>query len=234
MPQLAGANFRKLAETLFAGIPVIIDHNIRSMTSYLLRDIELVDSYDKILFVSARSGNANGFIQNGKLIIGHGEMGHVRVSDEDTQCICGRKGCLDCYFSLAGFTALMPDGADLSRTIEVLTEKYAAGDPRITAELDKRLSLFASALLDVVNVTAPDITVLSGDLFQVYGDPASAVKKIIQQNITGSGYVTHFQNSEIIYREMGTNIASLGICYEMIKNDWGYYREDKRKEIPQS
>lgn len=234
MPQLNGLNFREVLSSIFPDIPVILDHNIRSMTSYILRDVELVDKNDKILFVSARSGPANSFIYKGQLVVGHGEIGHIKVSDEKKKCICGRDGCLDCYFSINSFMELLPEyngysgnfkDIDTATFLDAIKKKYTGNDPVIKEALDTRLRYFSLALLDVINLLSPDLVILSGDLFSVFGNPVDMINEMINDHFRSTGYVNHFRNTRIICKDFKTNIASLGICYEMIKNDWGYQRE---------
>ena len=232
MPRLNGLNFLELLRAALPRRRVLIDHNIRSMTSYFLLERELVENYNKILFISARSGTANGLISGGMIVTAHGEIGHVRVSDEPVKCICGRTGCLDHYFSYNSFIRLIRDRVDPSfddsgKTgealgLNLLARLYGEGDAGIREELDSRLCRFAMAMLDVINVTVPDLVILSGDLLKVYGDPGEALKSVIARNFLDSGYVPHYRHAVFSYRELGTEIASLGICHGMIREDWDY------------
>ena len=238
MPRLNGIDFLGLLKQLLPGMRHAVDHNIRSMTSYFLMDRELVENNAKILFISARSGTANGIISSGSIVTAHGEFGHVRVSDNPDRCICGRTGCLDNYFSYNAFMKLIAEKVDPSVLddekpgdipgLGVLVRLYREGNREIKEELDSRLSLFSMALLDVINVTVPDMVILSGDLFRVYGDPVDSIKEVMGRNFPDSGYVPHFKNARLDYRDLGTEIASLGICHSMIQEDWDYIQEEER------
>ncbi len=238
MPRLNGMDFLAVLKNILPDMRHAVDHNIRSMTSYFLMDRELVDKYGKILFVSARSAAANGLISNGSIVTAHGEFGHIRVSDDPAQCICGRTGCLDNYFSYNAFMRLIGDNIDAAISpdgkpgdipgLGVLAWLYHEGHPEIKKELDARLNLFSMALLDVINVTVPDMVILSGDLFRVYGDPVASIHNVLERNFHDSGYVPHFKNALLEYRDLGTEIASLGICNSMLQEDWDYIQEEER------
>ncbi|MFX8082907.1 ROK family protein, partial [Acinetobacter baumannii] len=48
-------------------------------------------------------GIAAGIISNGQLYTGNsgfaGEFGHIHIADNNKQCICGKKGCLETVVS---------------------------------------------------------------------------------------------------------------------------------------
>ncbi len=236
MPFLKELNFREILNSLHAEIPATIDHNIRSMSSYLLNNMKVIDSYDRVLFISARSGTANSIIYRGEIVTEHGEMGHIRVSDENVQCPCGRSGCLDCYFSYHGFMDMLTEinGKNLHKDrknsdypgLNLLGEYFARGDKKTVEFLNRRISYFARALLDTINVTAPELVLLSGELLKVFGDPVSIVRKSIEDYFPSTGIITHFDKTEIQFIDIGTEIASLGVCYDMIRNDFSYYQEE--------
>jgi len=232
MPSIRDINFRELAGTCFPGVPVSITHNIHSMTCSVLRNRDIIGAHDLILFVSARSGAANSLVYRGDIIAGHGEMGHIKVSDEKRKCSCGKYGCLDCYFSYREFMDIMArenaadstgdKGLPGSDGLARLAKAYAGGDRRITGILNNRLAYFTAALIDIINVTVPDLVILTGELLSVYGDPVALINKISIERFGNTDIVSHFRKSEIIYMELGTEIAAQGICYEMILSEWQY------------
>ncbi len=231
LPYLNDLNFVELCKQSFPGISVYIDHNISNMTSYFLMDIDLMSRYSRILVVSARTGAASGLIYNGDIVNGHGEMGHVRVSDSALQCMCGRMGCLDCFFSYSNFEALInASGSQVEdhslpvqeSTLNELKEYYESGDKKYTGPLNESLYYFSTALLDAINITAPDLVILTGELFRVYGDPVKAINETIRSYYSNGGAVANFSRTRLMFFDLGTEIASLGICYQKIKQDWVY------------
>jgi len=234
MPVLNDVNFKEFILSNYQHHTPDIDHNINSMTSYLLSDTEIVEKHKRILFISARAGTANGFIFNRQIVTGHGEFGHIRVTDEGDGCVCGRTGCLDCYFSYKSFIDLLAkfkisglNEGDVIKdsTVERMARYYSEGHDDLVNEFDKRFYYFAVALLDAINITAPDLVILSGELLKIYGDPVAKLHEIINKNFPDSGISPHFKNAQIIFKDFGTNIAAMGMAYKMINDDWGYYVE---------
>ncbi|MCP4755094.1 MAG: ROK family protein [Proteobacteria bacterium] len=232
MPFLKDVNFRECIEGTSPGIPVVIDHNVKGLAYYLLHDSDLIDPHEKTAFVSARSATASGLIQNGSIVIGRGEMGHTKVSDQAVKCICGRTGCLDIFFSYRSFLELLPPspvsrddesgkGPEFSR----LAEFYQVDHSVIKPELDKRLDYFIDALLDLINVTAPDRVLLTGGLFEVFGDPSAVITGKIRKRFGDSGFFSQYRSTKIEYRGLETEVVSAGICFQMIRDKWEYREE---------
>ena len=234
MPFISKLNFKRIINDIVPDLEVHIYHNIHSMTSYLLHHSEMIEKMERVLFVSARSGAANGMIFKNQIVTGHGELGHVKVVDDNITCVCGRKGCLDNYFSQKEFIKLLSkysgkdyldpsnDLNDSTTALNKLTELYNNGNGEIKEEFNRRLLMFTSALLDLINLTVPDMVVLSGELLSIYGDPIKQINKIIDENFKSTGFIPHLAKTKIIYENYGTEIASLGACYDVIRKEWGY------------
>ncbi|TAL31770.1 MAG: ROK family protein [Spirochaetes bacterium] len=228
MPFLEGVNFCDILHEFFPEREIEVEHNIRSMTSYVLYSSDLVRRYRKILFVSARSGAASGLIHHGEIVTDRGEMGHVRVSDEDRRCACGRRGCLDLYFSHQSISeAISSLGAGSGAAaghhdLQEIISLYGNDAPGVRAMMDERLRYFSSALLDMVNILEPDLVILSGELLEAYGDPVARIRAALAVEYADSGSVTNLKNAEIIFMKTGIEIAATGVCYHLINKHWGY------------
>ena len=249
MPFLKGVDFRALIKNVLPAIPVVIDHNMKGLASYLLHEPELIKPHDKTVFVSARSAAASGLIDNGTIIVSRGEMGHIKVSDEPIKCICGRTGCLDNFFSYRSFLELLhsffkstSNESNNGLEFGCLAELYRAEQPEIKYELDKRLDYFIDALLDLINVTAPDQVLLTGGLFKVFGDPSAIINEKIQNRFNDSGAFSQYRSTKILYKALQTEVVSSGICFQMIRNKWDYNEgsylitgesDDAKKQINQ-
>lgn len=67
--------------------------------------------YDDIVMITLGTGVGGGVVIGGKIITGYnggaGEIGHMHVEDEEElQCNCGRRGCLEQYASATGVVRL--------------------------------------------------------------------------------------------------------------------------------
>ncbi len=233
IPSLTDLNFIDLISKTAPETRVVTDHNVRSMIEYILNNGAVTEERETVLFVSARSGAASGLIHKGQVVTDRGELGHIKVTDEKARCICGRSGCLDCYFSLNSFLEIssqdpvenggVPDAALLDR----LAREYRNGDGEIRRELDRRLHLFTIALLNVINVTVPDLVILTGGLFKIYGDPVKRIREITAEHFEDGGYINHFVNADFEYLDIGPEIAAIGICHRLIGEEWRFHEEER-------
>lgn len=67
--------------------------------------------FESLVMVTLGTGVGGGIIVEGKLLAGStgagGEIGHIRVNDDETEtCGCGKKGCLEQYASATGVVRL--------------------------------------------------------------------------------------------------------------------------------
>lgn len=90
--------------------------------------------YDSVVFVTLGTGVGGGIIINGKLLRGGhgagGEIGHVKVDPDETECCgCGKKGCLEQYASATGVVRAAKRFLNESDKPSVLREV-----PKITAK----------------------------------------------------------------------------------------------------
>ncbi len=235
LPFLQDFNFFEFFSALFPETRVHLGHNITGMISYLMHDNLLLRENETVLFISARSGLANGIVHDKNIVTSRGEFSHISVSDNGPECSCGRKGCLDVYFSFEKFMNILYKTSSRKTTphtnseiedLEKLSYAYKTGDQNICDELDKALAYFAHALLDMVNVIAPDLVILSGELLKVYGDPVPKICSVIECCFADTGVISNFKKTHIEFIDIGTEIASRGICYTMLHKDWDFYEEN--------
>ncbi len=233
MPFTEAVDFRNLIREACPGMNIEIEQNAESMASYFLHDSELMERYQRILIISSHAGTVSGLIFDGRVVAGNGEFGHIRVSDDPAACVCGRRGCLDCYFSLQSFSELLYSRGLADRSavkegtadISILADLYAKGENDIVAELDRRLAFFCSAMLDVINITVPLLVILSGEILGTYGDVEQKIREIVAERFPDSGFVKHYENTELLFSSLGPEMAAQGICYRMIRDEWEYIGE---------
>ena len=91
-----GFDFSRWAREAF-NLPVAVDNdaNVGALAEFYHGQHEAND----LLYVTVSTGIGAGVISDGRLIRGAtneaGELGHVRVRDDDRVCSCGRTGCLE-------------------------------------------------------------------------------------------------------------------------------------------
>ncbi|MCX8123266.1 MAG: ROK family protein [Spirochaetes bacterium] len=228
MPQLKDFNLMSLLSSKFPNTRIFFDHNISSMISYILSTSDINQRYDRIMVVSARAASALGLIYKGAIVNSRGEIGHIKVSNENHKCICGRNGCLDCYFSYEAFVNLLKgeniidENECYDNIIIKLNHHYTNRTKGIFEKLDIALKYFSEALLDVINVFSPDYILLTGDLFEIYNDPVAQIDIHIKDIFHDTGYITMYKRALIEFQSIKTEAIAHGVCLSLIKQDWGY------------
>lgn len=233
MPSLQEVDFSGMLAELFPGIPLFVDANIAGFLGYLQWDKALMAAYPTIFLISLRSGLANGVIHQGAILTKSGEIGHMRVSDDPTPCICGRTGCLDLYLSHKRISEALTKvinarGAGaVKKYLDVsdIVGLYQRGNADCKLVVDHHFHFLLPALLDVTNVLSPDLILLTGDIFGCFTDPVAQFKSWINAQYQDTGYIRHFAETQLEYRQMGTETSAIGLCYSAIRAAFGYVVE---------
>jgi predicted NBD/HSP70 family sugar kinase len=119
------------------------------------------------LHVSAEIGIGAAVVVDGRLLRGTrgfaGELGHVPVRPDGSECACGGRGCLEQY---AGEEAVLR-AAGLSPAedrVGVLADRAAEGDEAVRQALREAGEALGIALTGAVNLLDPEQVVLGGAL----------------------------------------------------------------------
>ena len=161
-----------------------------------------------------------GIIVGGKIIAGAngagGELGHIHMDDEETECCgCGRKGCLEQYASATGIVRMAKKKLQTeTRTTKLTTfapltakdifDVAKEGDEVALELVDKLCTVLGTALANVAGVVDPEVFVIGGGVSRAGDILIEGIQK---------------KYSEIVFqacRETKVTLATLG-------NDAGMY-----------
>ena len=95
--------------------------------------------HKNVVMITLGTGVGGGVIVDGKMVAGNfgaaGEIGHIHVSDDETDtCGCGKKGCLEQFTSANGFTRI--------------TKRYLAENPSLATPLRGVPELNSKVIMD--------------------------------------------------------------------------------------
>jgi len=124
------------------------------------------------------TGTGGGLVVDGKLLNGphaiSGEWGHNplpwwRAEDGETQCFCGKAGCIETYLSgpgmARGYRARFGAALDSRRIVA----GAADGDASCLSMLDSYYDQMARALAHLINIVDPDAIVFGGGMSNIDG-----------------------------------------------------------------
>ena len=133
--------------------------------------------YSNLVAVTLGTGVGGGIIVNGSILTGAtgsgGEIGHIHINDEETECCgCQKKGCLEQYASATGIARLArrrlekDDAPSILRgsavSAKTVFDAVKAGD-RVAMEIAGQFGTYlGKGLANVANVVNPEIFVIGG------------------------------------------------------------------------
>lgn len=152
---------------------------------------------DNFICIATGTGIGGGMVLDGKLVHGSNfcaaELGHIKVSLDGPDCLCGSKGCMEAYCSGSALTReakklhasgdLIVDGMMLQEGEEIsakhLIEASQLGNKKAKAVIElggKSMSVGITSLLHTLN---PSKIILCGVLGSLYAD---MVRKYIKEH----------------------------------------------------
>lgn len=176
MPGWNGFDVKTPFEERF-GAPVWVDNDVNLLA--LGERARRRDAMLDLIYCKIGSGIGAGLLSQGKIHRGAngaaGDIGHVRVSNSDAQCRCGKIGCLE---AVAGGWALIRDttlaisegvstsmasrAKDGGLTLEEITLAAQAGDPLAITLIQKSARVAGETISALVNMFNPGVIVIGG------------------------------------------------------------------------
>lgn len=153
---------------------------------------------DDLIVVTLGTGVGGGIIIGGKMLTGAtgagGEIGHIHVNDDETDCCgCGNKGCLEQYASATGITRLAKKkltasdaesslrGRDISaKSVFDAVKAKDALAMEVAEEFGKYLGDCLAAIAGVVN---PEAIVIGGGVSRAGGILIDYIKPHYVKNV---------------------------------------------------
>jgi len=156
-------------------VPTITLENDAKLAALATYERYAQDGVRNLLYLSGGEGIGAGIISDGHLLRGWlgltGEVGHMPVEPEGLACRCGRRGCWETRSGLQALTSIYPPGdavrdetTSLDERIELLRQRFDAGDAELTRRLKLSQRALARALAILTDVLNPEVIVLSGYL----------------------------------------------------------------------
>lgn len=161
-------------------IPVVIENDTKAMTyaEYIAYGMQWPD----VLYVNIGWGLGLGIVIGGSIYYGangySGEMGHMRVYENNILCHCGKKGCLETEVSMLAIARKLQErilggeASVLSQKVR-LGEKIDARDILEAAEREDQLCIelisetgkeLGKQLAGIINLFNPTCIIIGGQL----------------------------------------------------------------------
>lgn len=143
---------------------------------------------DNFICIATGTGIGGGIVLDGKLIHGSNfcaaELGHIKVSMDGPDCLCGSQGCLEAYCSGSALTReakalhadgqLLVDGMTLEPKEDVsakhLIQAYKTGNEKAKAVIELGAKAMSTGIISLLHTLNPSKLILCGVLGPLYAN----------------------------------------------------------------
>ncbi len=163
------------------GVTTLVDNDVNLMA--LAEQRRVLPDARHLLFVKMGTGIGCGIIADGHLYRGAkgsaGDIGHTRVSTDDTPCRCGNTGCLE---AIAGGAALArrlsARGTPVASAHEVV-RLVMSGDQEAVRMVRDAGRTIGEVLSGLINFFNPEAIVMGGVLSAVHNQLLAGVREAV-------------------------------------------------------
>ena len=156
--------------------------------------------------VTLGTGIGGGFVSGSKLQRGShgfaGEIGHMVVESQGILCKCGQRGCWERYASGSGLATI----AGGERGEEVIA-RAVAGDKQALGYLDTFGRWVAIGLVNLTNITDPNVIVIGGGMAEAADSVIPYVKKWFKELLYAPDNRAH---PELRVAQLGEHAGAIG------------------------
>jgi predicted NBD/HSP70 family sugar kinase len=163
--------------------PVLVDNDVNIMA--LGEHWTHWRNRGHLLFIKVGTGIGCGIVSKGRIHRGAkgaaGDIGHIRLADQDVVCRCGNVGCLEAVSGGAALARrLTEEGleAETSRDVVRLVKAGSAPATQLVREAGRNLG---EVLAAAVNFFNPEVIVIGGDVGQASQQLLAGVREVIFQ-----------------------------------------------------
>lgn len=227
-PSIRNLQVRQLLQTRF-GFPTFLinDANAEAVAEKFFGQGR--DATDFVL-IHLGYGIGAGIIVGGRLYTGNfgvsGEIGHVSVDRRRGKwCDCGNRGCVEVYAGLRGILEDASAQAGHHLSFAELQQMAAASDPGILAVLKQKGELIGYAIVNVVNLLAPQRIIVTGQVASLGAPILEPMKQVIMERC----FYHVADNVSITLSSISENGALLGamttVLDDFLENPYSFLTE---------
>lgn len=192
-------------------LPIWIENDANN-SAYGEKRFGIARDVDDFIWLTVSNGCGSGIFLGGKLFSGAGgnagEIGHVRVTDEDFLCPCGNKGCLEAVAAGPGIVRRYRKAAGFAGDISAkeIGNLARKGDP-VAKEIWKEEGVYLGrAIAAAVNILNVPLVVLGGGV----GLAADLYRESLQETVSQQLYRHANANLRIERSAIGYDASLLG------------------------
>jgi len=217
----------------FPDIPVMIG-NESAFYAYAEREFSSFKDVQNLIYININVGVGAGIIQSGVIYRGAhgmaGEIGHMSIDMNGSQCSCGNKGCLENLIKTPqiidtlveslknGGKSIVEDlvGGDYSLIdIPVIARAFNDGDPLVNEIISEIVRMLSFGINNIISFYDPETVVIGGGIERL----GSKFLEEIRAQTQISGFRKLVSNVSIVFTELSsTEYRNKGAAKYFIDN----------------
>lgn len=204
------------------GIDVFIE-NEANASAFAELTMGTAVNIDDAVYISITEGLGCGIIANHKVTKGSfnkaGEFGHMRISEQDITCSCGRRGCWEIF---ASENALFKHYAGLSGEViddlESFFAQYDAGNPLAKLTLSRYLDNLLIGIENIMLALDSEIIIIGGEIAQYLRALGPQIEDYLEKN--HSNILS--RDNKLVFSILAPHSAAIGSSLLPLKEMFGY------------
>jgi len=206
-PNMRGANNVPVGPALRQQLNATVHvENDATMAAYGEWKAGAARGSSQAVMVTLGTGIGGGIVMGNMLQRGNngfaGEIGHMVIVHNGLECVCGRRGCWECY---ASGSALKILSGGISG--EVVFESARAGDQDALAVVEQFAEWIALGLANLTNICDPEVIVIGGGVVDSFDHIMETVKLKFSEALYSSKWRAH---PRLVTAELGVRAGAIG------------------------
>ncbi|MDB5022500.1 MAG: hypothetical protein JWP78_255 [Mucilaginibacter sp.] len=213
------------------GLPVYID-NDSSLIALAEQKFGIAKAQQNVMVINLGWGIGLGMIVNGDIFRGHngfaGELSHIPLSDDDTLCNCGKRGCLETVASMLVVVQKGIEGIKCGRVTSLKNTDSSPSKALADAILDAAdngdqfaIDLLSDAAYKIGKALAILIHIMNPQTIVLSGRGARAGKILmapIQQALHKYCIPRLAESTQLLISNLGFDAELIGAAVLMMEN----------------
>lgn len=216
LPGYTGINIKQELEHAFA-LPVSVDNDVNcaALGEYWQGAAKGVDQF---LCLTLGTGIGGAIIVDGQVYHGAGysagEFGHMTLYPDGEKCLCGDRGCYECYASSRALEQRAQKQIQADISLHELFNRANQGDPDAESFIDQWVYDVALGIKSLVHIFNPSLIMIGGGISEQGNYLLEKLRRSVDAKIMPS-----FQHSLELKMAQNGNDANLqGAVYQLRTN----------------
>ena len=168
------------------GVPALVDNDVNIMA--IGERSSMIDPPDNMVFVKVGTGIGSGLILGGAIHRGTtgtaGDIGHIQIASDETECRCGNVGCLEATAGGAALARELAAAGLEAHDARDVVQLVRSGEHVAIHAVRRAGRIIGEAMTSIVNLLNPALIVVGGDLAGAGEQLLAGIREVIYQRST--------------------------------------------------